>query len=85
MGIELALARKPDAIVMDVNLPGIDGFTALERLRAQPALASVPVIALTAAASERDRRRGLQAGFFRYLTKPVRVDELLAALQEILG
>jgi PAS domain S-box-containing protein len=84
MGIELCLARRPDAILMDINLPGMNGIEALERIRAEPSIAKVPVIALTAAASERDRQRGIRAGFYRYLTKPVKVGELLKALEEAL-
>jgi CheY-like chemotaxis protein len=83
MGIELCLARRPDVIIMDINLPGMSGLEALEVIRSEPAIAQVPVIALTAAASERDKQRGAQVGFYRYLTKPVRVDELLATLEEI--
>jgi PAS domain S-box-containing protein len=85
MGIELAFCRRPHAVIMDINLPGIDGFEALTRLREQPATAHIPVIALTASASERERQRGLKAGFFRYLTKPVKVDEFIDALAEILS
>jgi CheY-like chemotaxis protein len=70
---------------MDINLPGMNGLEALARIRAEPAVAGTPVIALTAAASERDRQRGLQAGFFRYVTKPVRVEELLGALESVLA
>jgi CheY-like chemotaxis protein len=84
MGIELARARRPDVMVMDINLPGMSGFDALRLLREDPRTKGVPVIALTAAASERDRQRGIQAGFFRYLTKPVKVDELLDALATLL-
>jgi PAS domain S-box-containing protein len=84
MGIEIALGRRPDLVIMDINLPGMDGVAALARIRAEPSIASVPVIALTAAASERDRKRGLAAGFFRYLTKPIQVDELLAAIEAVL-
>jgi PAS domain S-box-containing protein len=85
MGIALALAHRPNVIIMDINLPGMNGLEALARIREEPAIATVPVIALTAAASERDRQRGLRAGFFRYLTKPVHVDELLQALEAILS
>jgi CheY-like chemotaxis protein len=84
MGIELARGRRPDVVIMDINLPGISGVEALQRLREDPATKDIPVIALTAAASERDRQRGLQAGFFRYLTKPVKVDELVEALESVL-
>jgi PAS domain S-box-containing protein len=84
MGIEIARARVPDAIIMDINLPGMSGLEALQVLRQDDATKGIPVIALTAAASERDRQRGLQAGFFRYLTKPVKVDELVAGLEALL-
>jgi CheY-like chemotaxis protein len=80
MGIALAGARRPDAILMDINLPGMSGVEALHALRSSDETMRIPVIALTAAASEQDRRRGIQSGFFRYLTKPVKVDELVAAL-----
>jgi CheY-like chemotaxis protein len=69
---------------MDVNLPGISGFDALEMLAQDPTTAHIPVIALTAAAEARDRTRGEQAGFHRYLTKPVQVDVLEAALEPLL-
>ena len=64
-------------------LPGISGFEALRVLREDPSTKDIPVIALTAAAAERERQRGLQAGFYRYLTKPVKVDELIAALEAL--
>ena len=62
MGIELARARRPDVIIMDINLPGMSGIDALRALRAAPETKDIPVIALTAAASERDRQRGIQSG-----------------------
>jgi len=85
VGIELARSRNPTVIIMDINLPGMSGFDALQVLRASPGTAHIPVIALTAAASERDRQRGEQAGFHRYLTKPVQVDELEAVLEALLS
>jgi PAS domain S-box-containing protein len=84
MGIELARAKQPVVIIMDINLPGMSGLDALQVLRAQEETRKIPVIALTAAASDRDRKRGEEAGFFRYLTKPVKVDELEKALQALL-
>jgi CheY-like chemotaxis protein len=84
-GIELTRTRRPDVVIMDVNLPGMSGVDALRVLKRDPATASIPVIALTAAASERDRQRGVEAGFFRYLTKPVKVEELLGALEMLLA
>jgi len=84
MGIEIARADPPALIIMDVNLPGMSGLDALYALKSIPETKAVPVIALTAAASDRDRKRGEQAGFYRYLTKPVRVDEFEAALESLL-
>jgi CheY-like chemotaxis protein len=85
MGVELARSRRPAVVIMDINLPGMSGLDALRMLRADSETREIPVIALTAAASERDRLRGEQAGFYRYLTKPVRVDELELALEELLA
>jgi CheY-like chemotaxis protein len=84
LGLELAARLRPEVIIMDINLPGMSGLDALHALRARADLASIPVIALTAAASDRDRQQGMQAGFYRYLTKPVQVDELIAALETVI-
>jgi PAS domain S-box-containing protein len=84
IGLELAEARRPDVIVMDINLPGMSGLDALRALRENLKTTKIPVIALTAAASERDKQRGVQAGFYRYLTKPVKVDEFVTALEGLL-
>jgi len=70
---------------MDINLPGMSGLDALRVLRSIPETRSIPVIALTAAASERDRQRGVDAGFHRYLTKPVRVEELIDEVKKLLA
>jgi CheY-like chemotaxis protein len=80
LGIELAQAYLPDVILMDINLPGISGYGALKRLREDPATAHIPVLALSANAVPRDIEKGLEAGFFRYLTKPIRVHEFMNAL-----
>jgi CheY-like chemotaxis protein len=84
-GVELAHANPPRVIILAINLPGMSGVDALRALRARPETEQIPVIALTAAASEHERRRGEQLGFHRYLTKPVNVAELEAALQPLLG
>jgi PAS domain S-box-containing protein len=84
LGVELADQLRPDVIIMDINLPGMSGLDALRSLRARADLQHIPVIALTAAASERDRQLGMQAGFYRYLTKPVQVDELISALETLI-
>jgi len=79
-GIAIARASRPDVILMDINLPGISGVEALRILSADPATAHIPIIALSANAGSRDIARGLEAGFFRYLTKPIKVAEFLATL-----
>jgi PAS domain S-box-containing protein len=80
LGIELARAYLPDVILMDINLPGMSGYGALKRLREDPATAHIPVLALSANAMPRDIEKGLEAGFFRYLTKPIRVHEFMSAV-----
>ena len=79
-GVEQACAFRPDVILMDINLPGISGIEALALLAADPETAHIPVIALSANAIPRDISKGLQAGFFRYLTKPIKVPEFMATL-----
>jgi CheY-like chemotaxis protein/anti-sigma regulatory factor (Ser/Thr protein kinase) len=84
LGIELARASLPEVILMDVNLPGISGIQALKILREDPATAHIPVVALSANAMPRDIAKGLAMGFFRYLTKPIRVREFTETLNEAL-
>jgi two-component system cell cycle response regulator DivK len=75
-GLVLARAERPHLVLMDVQLPGMDGVEALRRLRADPRTADIPVAALTAFAMKDDRRRFLEAGFDGYLEKPISVREL---------
>ena len=84
LGIQLARANQPEVILMDINLPGISGIEALKILRADPATARIPIVALSANAMPRDVEKGLQAGFFRYLTKPIKVDEFMHTLDDVL-
>jgi CheY-like chemotaxis protein len=79
-GIEIARNSRPDVILMDINLPGISGIKALGILAEDPITAHIPVIALSANAIPRDIEKGLEAGFFRYLTKPIKVNELMETL-----
>jgi signal transduction histidine kinase/CheY-like chemotaxis protein len=79
-GIEIARASRPDLILMDINLPGISGIKALRILAEDPLTAHIPVIALSANAMPRDIAKGLEAGFFRYLTKPIKVNEFMDTL-----
>ncbi len=69
---------------MDINLPGISGIKAVKILADDPATASIPVIALSANAMPHDIAKGLEAGFFRYLTKPIKVGEFMETLDEAL-
>jgi two-component system, cell cycle response regulator DivK len=80
--VELARAHEPALVLMDVQLPGIDGVEALSRLRQDERTASIPVLALTAQAMRGDRERFLDAGFDGYLSKPVDVLELINAVRE---
>jgi signal transduction histidine kinase/ActR/RegA family two-component response regulator len=84
LGIELVHSTQPQVILMDINLPGISGLNALRILREDPITARTPVIALSANAMPRDIEAGLEAGFFRYLTKPVRIKELTTTLNDAL-
>lgn len=84
-GIELIRALRPAAVIMDVNLPGISGFEATRRLRESSETRDIPIIGLSAAAMPRDRRQAEEAGFYRYLTKPVDVDAFITTLEEVLA
>ena len=70
-GLAIAVQHRPDLILMDIQLPDLDGVAALNRLRAEPVTASIPVVALTAFAMKEDRERFLSAGFDGYLAKPI--------------
>ncbi len=84
-GVETARAERPDVILMDINLPGISGLIALGILSEDPQTAGIPVIALSANAMPRDIEKGLAAGFFRYLTKPIKVNEFMDTLDSALA
>jgi len=79
-GVEMARSWLPEVILMDINLPGISGITAMRILAEDPKTAQIPVVALSANAMPRDIDKGRQAGFFRYLTKPIKVTEFMEAL-----
>ncbi|ABE44311.1 PAS/PAC sensor hybrid histidine kinase [Polaromonas sp. JS666] len=79
-GIAMAKASQPDIILMDINLPGISGIKAVQILCADPLTAHIPVVALSANAIPRDIEKGMEAGFFRYLTKPIRINEFMDTL-----
>jgi PAS domain S-box-containing protein len=79
-GIEIARASRPDVILMDINLPGISGIEAMKNLKDDPATAHIPIVAISANAIPQDIEKGLEAGFFRYLTKPIKVVEFMETL-----
>ena len=83
--LELAVSHPPALVLMDVQLPGIDGMETLARLRRDKRTASLRVLALTAQAMDGDRARFLEAGFDGYLSKPVDVAELLRTVEELCG
>ena len=84
VGLELIRTRRPAVVIMDINLPGMSGLEATRMLAAWPETRSIPVIALSAAALPHDTARAKESGFYRYLTKPVKLDELTTTLEEIL-
>jgi CheY-like chemotaxis protein len=80
-----AASEKPDVVLMDLKMPVVDGFEATRRLKADPATAHLPVIALTAHAMQEDRDRALAAGAVEYESKPVELDRLVAKIHAVLG
>lgn len=83
-GIEIARTARPDLILIDINLPGISGIDVLKLLRADPATTHIPVVAISANAMPHDIDSGMREGFFRYLTKPIRVNEFMNTLNLVL-
>lgn len=84
-GLALAQAQRPDIILMDVQLPDMDGLAATRLLKANPATCDIPVIALTAFAMKGDEEKTIAAGCDGYVTKPVRYKELLATLETVMA
>jgi two-component system, cell cycle response regulator DivK len=84
-GLRMAAEQKPALILMDIQLPGMNGIEALQRLRADPATRTIPVIAVTASAMTQDRHQILAAGFDGYQSKPISVKGFLQAVREMLS
>jgi CheY-like chemotaxis protein len=84
VGVEMARAEKPDLILMDMNMPEVDGWEATRQIKAEPGSGTVPVIALTAHAMTGDRERAMEAGCTDYHTKPIEFPKLLAQIENIL-
>lgn len=85
LGLQLARAHRPEVVLMDLNLPGMSGYEVLRLMQADPEMARIPVVALTANAMPRDIERGLAAGFHRYLTKPIDIDKFTEAINSTLA
>ena len=83
-GLELAREKSPSLVLMDIQLPGIDGITAMKQLRAAPETAHIPIIAITASAMTHNRTTMLAEGFDGYQTKPISLKEFLAEVQRVL-
>jgi CheY-like chemotaxis protein len=84
-GLDLAASEPPDLVLMDLQLPGIDGMEALRRLRESPQTADIPVVAVTAQAMKHDRERALEAGFDGYVEKPISVREFPGQVRRFLS
>lgn len=84
-GLTLARTERPDLILMDIQLPGMDGLAATKLLKADPGTAAIPVIALTAMAMKEDRDKTRMAGCDAYIAKPLRYKELFAAIDQLLA
>ncbi len=85
LGLSMATTEKPDLILMDMSLPGLSGWEASQRIKADPATAGIPIIALTAHAMAEDRDRALAAGCNEFETKPVDLASLLVKVDALLG
>lgn len=82
LGLELAEEHKPDLILLDINLPGMNGFEVLKNLRQSPTTANIPVLAISANAMTRDIEKGFNAGFDDYITKPIDINALMHSVSE---
>jgi two-component system cell cycle response regulator DivK len=83
-GVRLAIERKPDLVLMDIQLPGISGIEALRQLRANPETAAIPAVAVTASVMQQDRSKITEAGFDSYLGKPINLKEFLDTVRSML-
>ena len=83
-GLVIAAARRPDLVLMDIQLPGMDGIQALAHLRADPGTAHIPVIAVTASVMQQDRKHITEAGFDAYLPKPIDLKDFLETVKRVL-
>jgi two-component system cell cycle response regulator DivK len=85
IGLELAPKEKPDLVLMDIQLPGMNGIQALKKLREAEATRAIPVLAFTASVMPQDRREIMEAGFDGFLAKPINLKEFIASVAKALG
>ena len=85
VGLKLALEQSPDLVLMDIQLPGMDGITAMKQLKADPNTQNIPIIAITASAMTNNRTTMLAEGFDGYQTKPISLKDFLAEVQRVLA
>lgn len=83
LGLSIAEREDPDLIIMDIELPGMNGYEALERLKSNPLTRHITVLAISAYAFESDVARGKKAGFYDYITKPIQVDGFLQLIRRL--
>ena len=83
-GVRMAIEKKPDLVLMDIQLPGIDGIEALRQVRADPACSAIPIIAFTASVMQADRSQFSAAGFDGFLSKPINIKEFLETVKRVL-
>ena len=83
-GVRVAIEKKPDLVLMDIQLPGIDGIEALRQVRADPACAAIPIVAFTASVMQSDRSQIQAAGFDGFLSKPINLKEFLETIKRLL-
>jgi two-component system, cell cycle response regulator DivK len=83
--LQSALAQRPDLIILDIQMPLLDGYAVLKALRTHPVLRSIPVVALTAGAMQDERQRALAAGFDLFITKPISIADLRVEVGRLLG
>jgi len=83
-GVRVAIEKKPDLVLMDIQLPGINGIEALRRVRADPACARIPIVAFTASVTPTDRSQISAAGFDGFLSKPINLKEFLDTVKRLL-
>ncbi len=84
VGVRLAIEKKPDLVLMDIQLPGINGMEALRQVRADPACAKIPVVAFTASVTPADRSQISAAGFDGFISKPINLKEFLETVKRVL-